>query len=487
MMNTLAFRLAATLLASLAIGFALLVWWNHRTFREHGPERFHQSTMRFMADEAERIWTDEGTAGMLRFFDDLKTYFPGEFGWYDPQGHDLLGGPDRPELAVPNLPSPGQPLEKVAIEKSKFRDRFGQEKSFRRFPNHRHGRGDRSIDRPPSPPVRMDNGLMAFLIPSETGNYRLVQFIPAPPPLHLPYGPALALAGVLALFGFIISRQIAQPIRALKQSVESFGQGDLSQRSPIDRRDEIGDLSRTFNHMADQIAGIVERERGLVRSVAHEVRGPLTRMKLLLERLREDRDSARTLNRLDSEIAALSRIPDTLLHLARIETGHFEANPEPTALGPFLLKMRDRFEPLADKIDVRVETDAADLENGTFDIDTALLERALENVMENAMRHTPPGSTVNVNVRRFDDLIELSVRDHGPGVPAEDLDAIFQPFFRSDRSRNRGTGGVGLGLAIARASVTAMGGTIEAEMADPGLRVTIRFPARPSAEPEPAA
>ncbi|MBI1323296.1 HAMP domain-containing protein [bacterium] len=486
-MNTLAFRLGATLLASLAIGFALLVWWNHWAFREHGPERFHQSTMRFIADEAEDIWADQGTPGMLRFFEELKTYFPGEFGWYDPQGHDLLGGPDRPELALPNLPAPDQPLEKVAIEKGKGRDRFPEGKSFSRMGNRRHGRGDRSIDRPPSPPVRMENGLMAFLIPSETGKFRLVQFIPAPPPLHLPYGPALALAGVLAMLGFVISRQIAQPIRALKQSVESFGQGDLSHRSPIDRSDEIGDLSRTFNRMADQIAGIVERERGLVRSVAHEVRGPLTRMKLLLERLREERDSARTLNRLDSEIATLSRIPDTLLHLARIETGHFEANPEPTEIGLFLRKMRDRFEPLADKMDVQVETEAGDVENRSFEIDTALLERALENILENAMRHSPPGSTVHVQARYDDDRIVLSVRDHGPGVPAEDLDAIFQPFFRSDRSRNRGTGGVGLGLAIARASVAAMGGNIQASIAEPGLCVTMRFPAQASAATTPSA
>lgn len=475
-MNTLAIRLGMALLVSLAIGFALLVFWNHWAFREQGPERFHQSAMRFIADEAEQIWTDQGQPGIHRFFILLDHYFPGEFGWYDSGGHDLLGGPDRPELAQPIAPSADSPLERVTIDEPLKADRKADSKKSPHNHDRRHFRSRRGPFREPTPPVRVSDGKMAFLIPSESGKYRLVQFVPAPPPLHVPFGPALALGCVLALFGIVMSWHVARPIRALKLSVERFGQGDLAQRSSIDRRDEIGDLSRTFNRMADQISGIVERERGLVRSVAHEVRGPLTRMKLLLERLRENRDTTGTLNRLDSEIAALGHIPDTLLNLARIETGNFESNPEKTDFALFLQDLLDRFDPVTAKLGIPIESRLEGIEDRQFRIDTAVLERAIENVIDNALRHSPPGTNVVLDAQIASGTIELTVRDFGPGVPDEDREAIFRPFFRSDRSRNRGTGGVGLGLAIAKASVIALGGTIDATNAVPGLCVTIRIP-----------
>ncbi len=475
-MNSLTIRLGVALLATLAVGFGLLAIWVQWAFREQGPERFHQSAMRFIADEAEEIWQEEGRPGILRFFGELKAYFPNDFGWFDPNGHDLLGGPDRPELAQPELPPADKPLEKVAVEKPHRPDRPGLGKNGPRFRDRHHMHFPKFDDRAPRPPVRIENGFMAFLIPSESGRYRLVQFVPAPPAYHVPFGPALALGSVLVLFGLIMSRQVARPIQELKRSVERFGQGDLTQRSSISRRDEIGELSRTFNFMADQISGIVERERGLVRNVAHEVRGPLTRMKLLLEKLRENRDTARTLNRLDAEISDLGKIPDTLLHLARIETGHFETRPEATEIEPFLRGILDRFATLSENLGIPIVDSIQTNMPAPISIDAALLERAVENVLENAMRHSPPGSAVDFEARVNDRIFELTVRDRGPGVPDSDLNEIFRPFYRADRSRNRNTGGVGLGLAIARASVAAMGGTIVAANADPGLAVTIRIP-----------
>lgn len=476
-MNSLAIRLGVALLATLTLGFASLALWNQWAFREQGPERFHQSAMRFIADEAEEIWLEEGRAGILRFFVNLKSYFPNEFGWFDPLGHDLLGGPDRPELAQPNLPPADKPLEKVAVDRPAAGARFKPFEGGQRHPRRRDGSRPRDRDRLPGPPVRVENGLMAFLIPSDSGRFRLVQFVPTPPALRVPVGPAVALGGVLALFGMIMSRQVARPIQELNRSLERFGQGDLTQRSRIDRKDEIGDLSRTFNQMADQISGIVERERNLVRNVAHEVRGPLTRMKLLTEKLQANRDTARSMQRLDSEINALGRIPDTLLHLARIETGNFETSPEPTEIKPFLSRILDRFETLSDKLGVAIVTPETNWEANAIRLDAALLERALENVLENALRHAPAGTAIICETGLHDGVFELKVRDRGSGVPDSELSDIFRPFYRADRSRNRNTGGSGLGLAIARASVIAMGGTIEAANAAPGLEVTIRIPA----------
>jgi two-component system sensor histidine kinase CpxA len=474
-MKSLSLRLLVSLVASLGVGAGLLVIWGQWAFRTQGPELFHQDAMRFMADQAEQKWIEQGPEGMRRYLESLHRNFRGEFRWFDQAGKDLMGRGGDPDLvrrfheemaSRSDDPMPPPPIRKRPPERP-GPDRPALPKPSRYMPQPKARN---------SPPIRMGDDRVAFVTPSPSGRFILVEYLQGPS-LNVPFtlfGGALA---ILSFFGVLVSRQVTHPIRDLRSVVERFGQGDLSVRCASDRRDEIGSLARTFDRMADQITGIVERERAMVRNVAHEVRGPLTRIGLLCERIRGGRNVPDTLDRLENEITALSRIPDTLLHLTMVENGRAPIDRTAIDLAQFLERIVHRYDPTAAQrgLTIALEIDAS-VANAAPNTDAALLERSLENVLENAIRHSPVGTNVELRAQSRGDTMELSVRDRGPGVAESDIEAIFRPFFRTDASRNRHTGGVGLGLAIARAGIEALGGQIRAENAEPGLRVVLSLP-----------
>ena len=284
----------------------------------------------------------------------------------------------------------------------------------------------------------------------------------------------LWILGVIVLLCYWLALSLTSPVRALQRAVDRFGKGDLSARAPANRRDELGQLARTFNLMADRIQTLVTAERRLLMDISHELRSPLARLGVAIELARSGRESQEPLDRIQKEADRLTTLVGELLEVTRAEGDPANRKLERVALGELLTQIVD---------DSRIEADARgctlklDTEGRvTIDADPELLRRAIENVVRNAIRYSPKDSPVEVALQAAGNSATVTVRDYGPGVPEDALGLLFEPFYRVEADRNRGSGGVGLGLSIARRAIQLHHGSIQAANANPGLRVQIDLP-----------
>ncbi|MGA2182899.1 MAG: HAMP domain-containing sensor histidine kinase [Bryobacteraceae bacterium] len=309
---------------------------------------------------------------------------------------------------------------------------------------------------------------------SADGRYHFLAIIRPPFSLatFVPYYLML-LACVVVLF-WLLAVDIASPIRSLTRTVRCFGAGNLTARVDSRRKDEIGELSRTFNEMAERIGTLLTAERQLLEDVSHELRSPLVRLSFAAELVRKAPDRDAAVSRLRREIDRLSELVSTLLEMTRAEGNPRSGLADEVQLSDLLQEIVD---------DCAVEADARGCSTQmTADDDTwitgdrELLRRAIENIIRNAVRYAPEGSVVEVRMRRNDAGPVISIRDYGPGVPEDLLPRIFDPFVRADPSRSEATGGFGLGLAIARRAVLLHRGQISVRNGNPGLIVTVTLP-----------
>ncbi|MCC7499076.1 MAG: HAMP domain-containing protein [Bryobacterales bacterium] len=278
----------------------------------------------------------------------------------------------------------------------------------------------------------------------------------------------------VTLLCYLLARHLTAPVRQLQNAVQRFGQGDFSARAGSDRKDELGQLARTFDQMAERIQTLMAAERRLLLDISHELRSPLTRLSLAVELARSNEDQETALNRVQKEADRLNSMLGELLQVTRAEGDASTIRRGPVRLDLLL-------EDLAEDGVIEAEARGASLELKpvpavTLEADSELLRRAVENVMRNAIRHAPPGSQIQMQAQASESTVTISVRDFGPGVPEEALGRIFDPFFRVDTDRNRASGGAGLGLAIARRAVDLHRGTLKARNAHPGLLVEIELP-----------
>lgn len=287
---------------------------------------------------------------------------------------------------------------------------------------------------------------------------------------HVQHLPILALA---VLFCYLLAYSLTKPVRALQAAVDRFGRGDFRARVGSDRKDELGDLGRTFDRMADRIQTLLTAERRLLQDISHELRSPLARLALAVELARSGDDGPRAFDRIQKESDRLNDLVGQLLQVTRAE-----GDPSTLVLEPV------RLDTLVEHVvsDGALEAEARgaavvfqDRESVTVRGNPELLRRAVENIVRNAIRHAPTGTAVEVGLSNGSH-VSLRIRDRGPGVPEGDLSRIFDAFYRVDSDRNRQSGGVGLGLAIARRAVELHHGTIRARNTHPGLEVQIELP-----------
>ena len=284
----------------------------------------------------------------------------------------------------------------------------------------------------------------------------------------------LWVLAVSILFCSALAYYLTAPLRRLRRTVERFGQGDLSARTHSKRRDELGELGRTFDRMAERIQVLRAAERRLLQDVSHELRSPLARLGVAAALAESDADRPTALQQIRRESERLNTLIGELLQVTRAEGDEQMLQLETVRLDELVGEVAK---------DCTVEAQARNCEL-TFDRaaaltvkgDPELLRRAIENLVRNAIRHTADGTTVEVTLDRGGDRSLVSVRDHGPGVPEADLIRIFDPFFRVETDRNRNSGGVGLGLSIARRAIDLHNGTIRARNGNPGLVVEVEVP-----------
>jgi signal transduction histidine kinase len=430
---------AKILVWSLAtFAFSLIAFWATSWSLSHRgptPHNFFAATLALQLDEVMLDYEEGGPGRLAAKLRRLDGAYQVEHHLTDKQGRDLVTGEDRSTV--------------IDASKSSWGDRNGRTPGF-----STHVRGSRD------------------------GRYRFVVFVPKrfEPPSFWPYYLSILL--VIALLCYILAVHLARPLRSLRSAVDRFGHGDLSARSNSKRRDEIGELSRAFDQMADRIETLLAAERRLLQDVSHELRSPLARLGFAVELARTSEDQEAALDRIKREGDRLSSLVDELLQLTAVEGDPQARRFEAVAVGDLL---RDLLEDCGleakakgCRVFLRVETPTE------VQGDVVLLHRALENVLRNAIRHAPDGTAVEVDLRLVLDRVVISVRDYGFGVPDEFLTTIFEPFVRVEGDRSRSSGGVGLGLSIARRAIDLHHGKIEARNAGPGLDVVIELPHIPA-------
>jgi heavy metal sensor kinase len=292
--------------------------------------------------------------------------------------------------------------------------------------------------------------------------------------LLIPAGVALA-----ALGGAALARAALRPVDAMTATARRITAEDLAERVP--RRgsgDELDRLAETLNAMLGRLETTFAQMRRFAADAAHELRTPLTALTGSIEvALRAERSPAEYRRVLASSLEdarRLTRVAEDLLLLSRTTAG-LETPRQLVELEPLVLEVLDLGTQLGQRAGVTVR--AKELTPVAVHGDPGALQRAVANLVENAVKYTPRGGAVELALSRAADRAVISVTDTGIGVPAGDLERIFEPFVRLDAARARDTGGSGLGLAIARSIVTAHGGTLSAQSAPgSGARFTIRLP-----------
>lgn len=307
---------------------------------------------------------------------------------------------------------------------------------------------------------------------------------PSMPPDAAPFTfiptPVLVAAIVVsAIVCFLLARHLSAPLKRVRDASERLAAGDLTARAGAmvqGRRDEIGDLVRDFDVMAGRLSLLVSSQKQLLSDISHELRSPLARLHVAVELARRKAGPAaeKDLNRIEAEGTRMNEMIGQILTLARADSDK-----------PAVTEIFD----VADLVQrVAADTDYEARQSGRTVVvrdsaeamvqgDAALVASAIENVVRNGSRYTPEGTSVDISVATTPTHAHIVVRDHGPGVPPEEIDRIFLPFHRVGASRDRNSGGTGLGLSIAARAAGVHGGTIHARNADGGgLEVAIDLP-----------
>ena len=279
-----------------------------------------------------------------------------------------------------------------------------------------------------------------------------------------------------------VSRRLTDDLERLTSTARAVGEGDLSVRSGITRRDEVGEVAHAMDGMIAALAASrLERDRQedarhrLVAAVGHDLRTPLTALRAALEAVRDGvaPDPDRYLEAMVEDIEVLDRLIDDLFLASRLEAGSIDLAVEEVDLGELLEGAAEALAPVAAKRSVGVSVGV----RGPVPVraDPVALGRAVRNLLENAIRHAPSGTDVEIDVEADGGSAVVRVSDRGPGFPEGFTARAFDPFTRPDPSRARADGGAGLGLAIARGIVAAHSGTIWIDDA-PGGQVAFRIP-----------
>jgi two-component system OmpR family sensor kinase len=293
---------------------------------------------------------------------------------------------------------------------------------------------------------------------------------PGPPPSAsralMPVLIALALVGISAV---LTAAWLGRPLVILSNAARALGAGKLMARAELRRNDELGDVAIAFNEMAERVGELIRAQRELLANVSHELRTPLARIRVALDLAAEgDAEQAATsLREIADDLAELERLIGDILTTARFELASDTASPTQPPLRLARFRAAELIDDAAERFRASHPNRALEVSNEARERDIAadrmLLRRALDNLLDNAAKHSGGSAPIALASRATDGKVVFEVRDRGTGISAEDQKRLFTPFFRADKSRARQTGGLGLGLLLSKRIVEAHGGTLEIE------------------------
>jgi signal transduction histidine kinase len=381
-------------------------------------------------ESARTAFQHRGPNGLRDYLAKLDRIFGGSHYLLDAKGIDLVTGADRAGM----LPSP--PADKSRVQA--------------------YGRWTMSH--------RSPNGQYWFTAEGQLNRLHIWTFLPY-------YFLVIGATGVLC---WLASIGVVSPVRRIAATIALFGQGDLSARVETKRKDEIGQLGRSFNQMAERLERLIVSERRLLGDISHELRSPLARLKFAVKLARTSHDNRAALDRIERDVDRITSLVADIVEITFIECDSAVQDTGIVRIGEII-----------DEI-VRDCSLEAQVRECTIDVSgeltgevlgsRELLRRAIENVLRNGIRYSPKHSAIRLTVAENDHEATIAVRDLGPGVPEDTLIRIFDPFFRVEEARNANGGGSGMGLSIAKRAVQLHHGTIVAENGLPGLLVQITIP-----------
>jgi signal transduction histidine kinase len=424
--------LLGTLLASLCVlgvSFLFFQLISNRVQRLQIDPTFNRFD-ELQLESARDAFEGGGKQALSPYIDRLNHTFLGEHYLLNAAGIDLLTGENRSSL----LPPPPETQERI----------------------HSHGRwiiAHRSAD-----------GKYWFAAVGHLGRIHIWTFLPY---FYLVIGATAALCW-LAAIGVIF------PVRRVAGTIARFGEGDLSARVLTRRPDEIGQLGRSFNQMAERLERLIVSERRLLGDISHELRSPLARLKFAVKLARTSADTDSALDRIERDVNRIASLVSDIVEITFAEG-------DPALRGAEAFGISEIVDEVVRDCSVEAESRGCRIElSGRIDGHTLgsreLFRRAIENVLRNAIRYSPERAPVHIDLAEENRNAVIVVRDHGPGVPNDALTRIFDPFFRVEEARNANGGGSGLGLSIAKRAVQAHHGSISAQNDSPGLRVRIAIP-----------
>ncbi len=265
---------------------------------------------------------------------------------------------------------------------------------------------------------------------------------------------AVALLVPIALW----SRAHWQGLQALSRVADEFGSGKLDARARMKPSDTAFPLAERINHMADRIEDLLEAQKSLLHSVSHELRTPIARLEFGLELLdarARDPDLSKRIRGMEGDLRELNALVNELLDMSKLDSAR-NLQTTPTDLAPLLHDCTQSLPPSPHALDCDIGHDL-----GELDVDRRLLARAVGNLLRNAQKYA--AGRILLSASRAGGKVEIAVDDDGPGIPPDEREKVFDPFYRLDRSRDRATGGFGLGLSIARKAVALHGGTVRVD------------------------
>ena len=290
----------------------------------------------------------------------------------------------------------------------------------------------------------------------------------------------LAVAAVTLLLGILLTRRFTKRVTVIKSAIGQLSKGDFTVRVQDEGKDELGDLSRAFNDMTRRMELLDRSRNQFVSNASHELRTPLTTIKVMVESvmLQQTPDPKMTQEFLGDackEVDRMTAIVSDLLTLVGMDSGETKLNLEEVDLNALVATEAHRLQPKARERGIELEMingDKVEMQG-----DPIKLGQVFYNLIDNAVKYTPRGEHVRVEVARKNGQGYVYVRDNGIGIPKEDCEHIFDRFYRVDKARSRETGGTGLGLSIVKQIVLAHGGNIEVDSRENvGSTFTVSLP-----------
>jgi signal transduction histidine kinase len=427
-MRSLYLTVLLAMLVTLSVSLAVFVAISDRVTKQYIYPVF-EAMDELELESARNAWEASGISGLAAYVERLNHHFGTAHYILNAQGVDLVSGQNRADL----LPS--------------------HETAFRGWTKRGYLVTHRSSD-----------GLywLVAVDPRQPGGWSFSPY----------YGLVVGVTGLLCCLAAVF---VVLPIRRVTAVVERFGHGDLSVRANMKRKDEIGALARSFDAMAERMETLVMSERRLLQDISHELRSPLTRLKLAIRLTRTAADPNVALDRVQRETDRITTLVSEIVEMTRMEGDPHAHKMEPLSLGQVMQEAVEDcgveaqlYRGCGIRVDGRL--------TGEVSGNRELLRRAVENVLRNAIHYSPERGSVDVRLAENQHGATITIRDYGPGVPSELLLQVFEPFFRVEEARDGDSGGIGLGLSIAKRAVRLHQGTIRAQNAFPGLQVEIALP-----------